>query len=73
MNLDIIAYIIKGIKNGCPCIVGVGGTQGYSLVENPARAVQESSQGTTLSAILNPFCNMGLALLTLSYNKIVVN
>ena len=59
---------IKGIKNGCPCIVEIRGTQGCALVGDPARAVvQGRSQGTTLSAsdlhnaratILNPFYNM---------------
>ena len=53
------------LKNGCPCIVGIRGTQGCALVGDPARAVR--SQGTTLSAsdlhnaqatILNPFYNM---------------
>ena len=51
----------KGIKNGCPCIVEIRGTQGCALL------VQGRSQGTTLSAsdlhnaratILNPFYNM---------------
>ena len=50
---------IKGIKNGCPCIVEIRGTS--------RRRVQGRSQGTTLSAsdlhnaratILNPFYNM---------------
>ena len=62
--------IVKGIKNGCPCIVEIRGTQGCALVGDPARAVGECrvrSQGTTLSAsdlhnaratILNPFYNM---------------
>ena len=60
---------VKGIKNGCPCIVEIRGTQGCALVGDPARAVGECrrSQGTTLSAsdlhnaratILNPFYNM---------------
>ena len=49
----------KGIKNGCPCIVEIRGTQGCALVGEQGR-----SQGTTLSAsdlhsaratILNPF------------------
>ena len=57
--------IVKGIKNGCPCIVEIRGTQGCALVGDPA--VQGRSQGTTLSAsdlhnaratILNPFYNM---------------
>ena len=29
----------KGIKNGCPCIVEIRGTQGCALVGDPARAV----------------------------------
>ena len=31
----------KGIKNGCPCIVEIRGTQGCALVADPARAVGE--------------------------------
>ena len=31
----------KGIKNGCPCIVKIRGTQGCALVGDPARAVGE--------------------------------
>ena len=34
-------YIVKGIKNGCPCIVEIRGTQGCALVGDPARAVGE--------------------------------
>ena len=34
-------YIVKGIKNGCPCIVEIRGTQGCALVGDPARAVDE--------------------------------
>ena len=34
-------YIVKGIKNGCPCIVEIKGTQGCALVGDPARAVGE--------------------------------
>ena len=61
---------VKGITNGCPCIVEIRGTQGCALVGDPARSrrrVQGRSQGTTLSAsdlhnaratILNPFYNM---------------
>ena len=54
---------IKGIKNGCPCIVEIRGTQGCALVGD----LQGRSQGTTLSAsdlhnaratIFNPFYNM---------------
>ena len=33
--------IDKGIKNGCPCIVDIRGTQGCALVGDPARAVGE--------------------------------
>ena len=49
------------------CIVEIRGTQGCALVGESARAVQGSSQGTTLSAsdlhnarttILNPFYNV---------------
>ena len=32
-------HIVKGIKNGCPCIVEIRGTQGCALVGDPARAV----------------------------------
>ena len=32
---------VKGIKNGCPCIVEIRGTQGCALVGDPARAVDE--------------------------------
>ena len=35
------AWQIKGIKNGCPCIVEIRGTQGCALVGDPARAVGE--------------------------------
>ena len=34
-------YVGKGIKNGCPCIVEIRGTQGCALVGDPARAVGE--------------------------------
>ena len=37
-NFEIIG---KGIKNGCPCIVEIRGTQGCALVGDPARAVGE--------------------------------
>ena len=59
-NLLDTWLFVKGIKNGCPCIVEIRGTQG-------CRRVQGRSQGTTLSAsdlhnaratILNPFYNM---------------
>ena len=33
--------IIIGIKNGCPCIVEIRGTQGCALFGDPARAVGE--------------------------------
>ena len=36
-----ITSIVKGIKNGCPCIVEIRGTQGCALVGDPARAVGE--------------------------------
>ena len=32
---------VKGIKNGCPCIVEMRGTQGCAMVGDPARAVGE--------------------------------
>ena len=32
---------VKGIKNGCPCIVEIRGMQGCALVGDPARAVGE--------------------------------
>ena len=32
---------VKGIKNGCPCIAEIRGTQGCALVGDPARAVGE--------------------------------
>ena len=32
---------IKGIKNGCPCIVEIRGTQGCALVGDPAQAAGE--------------------------------
>ena len=68
--LQLVHDLAKGIKNGCPCIVEIRGTQGCALVGDPARAVRQvqgRSQGTTLSAsdlhnaratILNPFYNM---------------
>ena len=37
----IFICISKGIKNGCPCIVEIRGTQGCALVGDPARAVGE--------------------------------
>ena len=36
-----IDVIVKGIKNGCPCIVEIRGTQSCALVGDPARAVGE--------------------------------
>ena len=36
-----LQFIVKGIKNGCPCIVGIRGMQGCALVGDPARAVGE--------------------------------
>ena len=39
--LYIAMYFVKGIKNGCPCIVEIRGTQGCALVGDPARAVGE--------------------------------
>ena len=35
------ACLVKGIQNGCPCIVEIRGTQGCALVGDPARAVGE--------------------------------
>ena len=37
----LFLFRIKGIKNGCPCIVEIRGTQGCALVGDPARAVGE--------------------------------
>ena len=49
----------KGIKNGCPCIVEIRGTQGCALVGDPARAVGECRDvAKALATILNPFYNM---------------
>ena len=39
--ISIMPNLIKGIKNGCPCIVEIRGTQGCALVGDPARAVGE--------------------------------
>ena len=36
-----VKCFIKGIKNGCPCIVEIRGTRGCALVGDPARAVGE--------------------------------
>ena len=38
---DVEKSFGKGIKNGCPCIVEIRGTQGCALVGDPARAVGE--------------------------------
>ena len=35
----ILYIIVKGIKNGWPCIVEIRGTRGCALVGDPARAV----------------------------------
>ena len=48
---NTLCNIIKGIKNGCPCIVEIRGTQGCALVGDPARA-------NARATILNPFYNM---------------
>ena len=40
-NVCSHVVIVKGIKNGCPCIVEIRGTQGCALVGDPARAVGE--------------------------------
>ena len=62
-----IFHVIKGIKNGCPCIVEIRGTLRLCLCYVPALAYgscRVSDQGTTLrasdlhnarSTILNPF------------------
>ena len=39
--LVVVWWFVKGIKNGCPCIVEIRGTQGCALVRDPARAVGE--------------------------------
>ena len=41
LDWSYIYIYIKGIKNGCPCIVEIRGTQGCALVGDPARAVGE--------------------------------
>ena len=38
---DKSEFHYKGIKNGCPCIVEIRGTQGCALVGDPARAAGE--------------------------------
>ena len=40
LNMMPVRYN-KGIKNGCPCIVEIRGTQGCALVGDPARAAGE--------------------------------
>ena len=40
-NISTKEWIVKGIKNGCSCIVEIRGTQGCALVGDPARAVGE--------------------------------
>ena len=40
-DVIMVSWLIKGIKNGCPCIVEIRGTQGCALVGDPARAVGE--------------------------------
>ena len=40
-NQTYLSFFIKGIKNGCPCIVEIRGMQGCALVGDPARAVGE--------------------------------
>ena len=41
MKMVSKTHFVKGIKNGCPCIVEIRGTQGFALVGDPARAVGE--------------------------------
>ena len=41
LSTAVSKCFIKGIKNGCPCIVEIRGTQGCALVGDPARAVGE--------------------------------
>ena len=36
-----LLFNIKGINNGCPCIVEIRGMQGCALVGDPAQAVGE--------------------------------
>ena len=38
---EVWINFVKGIKNGCPCIVEIRGTQGCALVGDHARAVGE--------------------------------
>ena len=38
---ELSLFCAKGIKNGCPCIVEIRGTQGCALVGDPSRAVGE--------------------------------
>ena len=37
-----LSAIIKGIKNGCPCIVKIRGTQGCALVVGSCRDVAKA-------------------------------
>ena len=39
--LLVISPTAKGIKNGCPCIVEIRGTQGWAFVGYSARTVDE--------------------------------
>ena len=41
ISIGIYTVLVEGIKNGCPCIVEIRGTQGCALVGDPARAVGE--------------------------------
>ena len=70
ISMRTARVIIKGIKNGCPCIVGIQRHAGLCLGRRPWTSrgrVQGRSQCTTLSAsglhnaretILNPFYNL---------------
>ena len=40
-KIEVKILVVKGIKNGCPCIVEIRSTQGCALVGDPARAVGE--------------------------------
>ena len=40
-DVRINRVVIKGIKNGCPCIVEIRGTQGCALVGDPVWAAGE--------------------------------
>ena len=54
--------VIKGIRNDCPCILEIRGTQGCALVGDPARAVGATLSTldlqNALATILNLFYNM---------------